>query len=263
MTVAASPPMVHLEAVTKAYAHGHVRTTVLGGVTMEAARGFVSIVGPNGAGKSTCLRIIAGLESPDSGSVKINIPPNSPIPLVFQDYRTSLLPWLSVEENLLYPLRLRGTDPSEARARLENLLTRFRFRVDLHARSFTLSGGEAQTCCLLRALLVEPKLLLLDEPLSALDYEARVDVRQRIVEATELAASAPVVLGVSHDLEDAVYLADEILFLSKRPAVIEQRMKVPLARPRLPGIESTREFIDLKKEAIAAFQRCLRSETVQ
>jgi NitT/TauT family transport system ATP-binding protein len=193
-------------------------------VDFTIAKGeFFSLLGPSGCGKTTTLRLIAGLEDCDSGSIKLSglditkLPPQKRnLGLVFQDY--ALFPHLSVTENILYGLRKEKREIKERR--LKDLLALFKLE-DLKDRSVRrLSGGESQRVALARALAVEPNLLLLDEPFSSLDYQNRLfaadDIGQ-IIRSTQKTA-----LLVTHDLSEAVSLADRVIILTNRPASISK-----------------------------------------
>ena len=180
----------------------------------------VALLGPNGSGKSTLVSCIAGLVAPHEGTIELEdvlldgpetyVPPDRrPIGVVFQDLL--LFPHLSAIENAAFPLRARGVGREEARERAARLLERFGVADRSHARPGDLSGGEAQRVALARALVSEPRLLILDEPLSALDVGARVRVRDLL--RSELAAFSGVRLIVTHDPVEASILADRLVLL--------------------------------------------------
>lgn len=251
-------PVLVLDNITKSYATQDGRVDVLEGVNFAIPRGtIVCFFGPNGAGKSTLMRIIAGLELPTAGEVVRNLRSAKTIPMVFQDYRSSLLPWRSVFRNLTFPLEVAGVSRWQARERVEEIVGRFQVDIDLERRVHTLSGGEAQTVCLLRALLVQPEILILDEPLSALDYHAKLQVRQQIIEARDLLDPRPTVLCIHHDLDDAIYMGDMVVFLRRRPGSVYYTLPIPLPRPRGLEIETSTTFAGLKAEALRLFQECL------
>jgi molybdate transport system ATP-binding protein len=182
----------------------------------------VALLGPNGAGKSTLVASVAGLEAPAEGRITLDgsvlddagsgthVPPERrPVGVVFQDLL--LFPHLSALENVAFPLRARGVERAEARRRSTELLERLELRDRIRARPRDLSGGEAQRVALARALIAEPGLLLLDEPLSALDAGARARIRDLIRE--ELASFPGVRVLVTHDPVEASTLADRLVLL--------------------------------------------------
>lgn len=206
---------------------------VLDGLTLDIAKGqFVSIVGPNGCGKTTLLSCVAGLLQPSHGSILVagREPKEASCGYVFQNYRESLFPWLNIQDNIAFSLRLNGVTKSAARARVVELLRRLGIDLPLARYPYALSGGQQQLTAILRAVIHEPNVLLLDEPFGSLDAAARAEVRdtmQDIWRATDSTA-----VFVSHDLGEAIYLADTVVALSRRPATIRECLKVDLPRPR-------------------------------
>jgi len=182
----------------------------------------VAILGPNGAGKTTLLRVLAGLEPIDAGHVTVDgtvwddptadvfVPPEKrPVGMVFQDYL--LFPFLSARENIAFPLRSRGVNKRDARGRADAWLTRVDLAERGDVRPRELSGGQAQRVALARALVSDPRLLLLDEPLSALDAGARIEIRREL--RRHLADAPGARLIVTHDAVDASVLADRVVVL--------------------------------------------------
>ena len=226
--------------------------TVLRDVNFSVSRGeFVGIFGPNGCGKSTLLNIIAGLEFPDrSGSLRLDIDRRQ-VATVFQDYRRSLLPWRSTGENVEFPLLIDGLARSQRRNLVADLMHEFGVTLDLDQETAKLSGGQAQTVCMLRALVRRPELLLLDEPFSALDYEARVRLQLRLMSYAE--RHGLTVIIVSHDIDESLFLSDRTLLLSKRPASVQQQIRIDLPRPRRLTDQTSPQFNAAKSAAIEAF----------
>jgi ABC-type nitrate/sulfonate/bicarbonate transport system ATPase subunit len=192
---------------------------------------FVSLIGPSGCGKSTLLRIIAGLTPSDSGRVTLDgeavSAPGFERGLVFQD--PTLFPWMTVYENIAYGLRSRGIYKEEK----QNIPAYFRL-VGLAGfeKSYPhhLSGGMAQRAALARALVNKPKVLLLDEPLGALDAFTRMNMQDEILKIWEEQRMTAVM--VTHDVDEAIYMAMRIVVMSARPAKIEQVINVGIGRPR-------------------------------
>ncbi len=226
---------------------------------VDIARGeFVSIFGPNGCGKSTLINLIAGLIPVDGGEILFGgkTLASTKIGYVFQNYREALFPWLTAWNNIEYPLKLMKLDPAERRARVERLVSRLGIKIDLARYPYELSGGQQQLVSILRALVVEPEVLFLDEPFSALDYEMTLFMRETL-QRLFLETRTTTVL-VSHDLEEAVYLADRVLLLSRRPARIADDVPMPLPRPRTDETLSDADFVRLKSHCLDIFQREVR-----
>jgi NitT/TauT family transport system ATP-binding protein len=228
---------------------------------VDIARGeFVSIFGPNGCGKSTLINLIAGLIVPDRGEILFGgrTLAATKIGYVFQNYREALFPWLTAWNNIEYPLKLMKLDPKERQNRVERLVARLGIKIDLARYPYELSGGQQQLVSILRALVVEPEVLFLDEPFSALDYEMTLFMREQL-QRLFLETRTTTVL-VSHDLEEAVYLADRVLLLTRRPARIADNVALRLARPRSDTTLSDADFVRLKGHCLEVFQREVRRE---
>lgn len=248
--------MITFQQVSKSFGHAPRCNQVLAGVSFEVTAGsFITLFGPNGCGKSTLMNILSGIEVADSGTISGIQPIRQQIGFVFQDYRQSLLPWRSVAQNILFPLDLRSVRRNDANTLLDRLIELAQVNIDLKQRVFTLSGGQAQIVSLLRALIINPRLLILDEPFSALDYSFTLSFRQKI---TEIAAALELTtIFISHDLEEALYLGDKVVFLTSRPTTVQQILEVPFARPRSPELLGTPEFAALKLQALRIFERCV------
>ncbi len=207
---------------------------VLGGIDLAVpGGGIVALIGPNGCGKSTLLRVAAGLLTPSAGVMALDgapIPgPDPRIGLVFQEPR--LLPWRSAAANITYPLELAGWSAERQRDRLEQLTE----LVDIDRsvvvnRPAELSGGTRQRVALARALALEPEVLLLDEPFSALDALSRERFDLELLHLWERAATT--ILLVTHSIAEAIFVADRIVVMSARPGRIVADIAVPLSRPR-------------------------------
>jgi NitT/TauT family transport system ATP-binding protein len=219
---------------------------------------LVSVFGPNGCGKSTLINIIAGLIPLDAGDVLFDGKPLRAIKFgyVFQNYREAMFPWLRSIDNIEYPLKLMKLPKAERRARAERLVANLGVKIDLNRYPYELSGGQQQLVSIMRALVVEPEILFLDEPFSALDYEMTLFMRaqlQRIFLETRTTT-----MLVSHDLEEAVYLADRILLLSRGPAQVADNVRFDAARPRTDETLSEARFVQTKAHCLEVFQREVR-----
>ena len=222
-------------------------------ITFEIKEGeFVTVFGPNGCGKTTLIKVLAGIESYESGEVLIdNKPPKlSRTGVVFQDYGNSLMPWLRCKDNILFPYRLnrRKSLRKDAEERLGEILSFLNINLPLENFPYELSGGQQQLIALLRTLLYAPDVILLDEPFSALDINMRSLMQQAIINIWEKVKST--ILFVSHDIEEAIFLADRILLLTPLPAEVKDIKIVPFSRPRTIELFESREFFDFKLECL-------------
>ena len=226
---------------------------------LDIPRGkLMSIFGPNGCGKSTLINMIAGLIPTDAGEILFDGKPLRDIKFgyVFQNYREALFPWLRAIDNIQYPLKLMKLPKAERRARTERMVASLGVKIDLNRYPYELSGGQQQLVSIMRALVVEPQILFLDEPFSALDYEMTLFMRDQLQRIFVETGTTTVL--VSHDLEEAVYLADRILLLSRGPACIADYVHYDAARPRTDATLSQHDFVQIKAHCLEVFQREVR-----
>jgi NitT/TauT family transport system ATP-binding protein len=237
--------MIELTGVSKEYRLNRPETVrALSGIDLAIEAGeFVALLGPSGCGKSTILHLLAGLEEPSAGSVKIHgRPPAAPraahqLGVAFQDH--ALLPWRSVQSNLELPFQAAGI-PID-RDRIAHLVQLVGLQGFETARPRQLSGGMKQRAAIARSLALSPQLLLLDEPFGALDAVTRRHLNhelQRIWPEQRLTAQQLTTVLVTHSVEEAAFLADRIIVLSGRPGRIVRECKVPFPRPHT--VEHTR-----------------------
>ncbi|MET0536615.1 MAG: ABC transporter ATP-binding protein [Xanthobacteraceae bacterium] len=222
---------------------------------------IISIFGPNGCGKSTLINLISGLMKMDAGQVLFDgqTIQETRLSYVFQNYRDALFPWLRAIDNIHYPLKLMRMSRRRRDERLEKLLVDFDVKIDLHAYPYQLSGGQQQTVSILRALVTDPEVLFLDEPFSALDYEMTLFMReqlQRIFLKTRTTA-----LLVSHDLEEAVQLANHVLLLTRRPTRVADFVEIDLPWPRATHSVTDARFVELKSHCLGVFEREIARQT--
>jgi NitT/TauT family transport system ATP-binding protein len=221
---------------------GATPVQALDAVTLEVApREVVALIGPNGCGKSTLLRVLSGLIAPDGGEVTIDgspvTGPDARVGLVFQEPR--LLAWRSSADNVAFPLELAGWPRPRQAARADELLGLVGARDAAAARPRTLSGGMRQRVAIARALALEPEVLLLDEPFSALDALTRERLNAELLELWQRTGTTIVL--VTHSIPEAVFLADRVLVMSPRPGRIVADIDVDLPRPRrMADIDSAR-----------------------
>ena len=216
---------------------------------------FVSIFGPNGCGKSTLINMVSGMVPVDAGTVRFKGKPIAATKMsyVFQNYRDALFPWMRALGNIQYPLKLLRLDRRTRDRRVEALLAEFDVRIDLHRYPYELSGGQQQTISILRALITDPEILFLDEPFSALDYEMTLFMRERLQHV--FMKRRTTMIFVSHDLEEAVQLADRVLLLTRPPTRVAEIVPVDLPWPRDATSLSHPDFVAIKSHCLDVFSR--------
>jgi NitT/TauT family transport system ATP-binding protein len=219
---------------------------------------FVAILGPSGCGKSTLLRIVAGLDRPTSGTVTLDgqavTGPGADRGMVFQSY--TLFPWLTVVENIEFGPRERGVPAAERRAIAEQLMAQVGLTQFANHYPKQLSGGMQQRAALARALANDPKVLLLDEPFGALDHQTRSLMQELLLSIWE--KHRKTVLFVTHDIEEAVFMANRVLVMSARPGRFKSEVSVPFDHPRSYKIKTTPEFGRLEEQ----LTEDIRGETI-
>ena len=241
-------PLISLRHVGKSFKDGEVRAVE--DISFDVRPGeFLSLVGPSGCGKTTLLRLINGLIEPDEGEVRVMGQAPTPGPdlaMVFQSAR--LLPWRTVTGNIEFALRLRGLNRQQSAARALALLGAVGLRDFAEAFPHELSGGMQQRVGLARALAVEPKILLMDEPFAALDAMTREVLRKELLQMWSRRRMA--IVFVTHDIDEAILLSQRIVLLRPRPGRIDQIMDVDLPEPRwqndprtLPAFARMREHL--------------------
>jgi len=209
---------------------------------------FITILGPSGCGKSTLLRIVAGLDVPTSGHVRLDgnivAGPGADRGMVFQSY--TLFPWLTVVENICFGLREKSTPPAEQARIAAHYIDKVGLRGFEHHYPKMLSGGMQQRTAIARALANDPRILLLDEPFGALDNQTRSLMQELLLSIWE--SERKTVLFVTHDIEEAIFMANRVLVMSARPGRIKAEVSVPLAHPRHYTIKTSPQFSELKAE---------------
>lgn len=247
---------ITLRSVTKRFpvreSAGYI--TVLDNIDLEIANGtIVALFGPNGCGKTTILNIISGIEKADSGTVSVNSDETDrpKIGYIFQNFRDMLFPWKSALDNVAFGLRVLGVPQSDARRRAMAFLNKHDLHFPWENYPYQLSIGQQQTTVLARMLIQNPANVLFDEPFTALDHEARF--RMQEIAISELGTENTAMVFVSHDVDEALYISDELVLLSKRPACVIRRFPVPFERPRQPNLLVCDDFTMLRQEVVAAF----------
>jgi len=236
---------VDIAGLRKEYAAGAHRVLALDGIDLTIAPGeFVCIVGPSGCGKSTLLRILAGLDTQSSGTIRIEAPgwkvPNA---MVFQD--SGLFPWMTVEANVCFGLMTRGVPAAERTERVEAALRLVGLSKFARHYPHQLSGGMRQRSAIARAFVTDPGMLLMDEPFAALDAQNRVILQAELVRIWE--RTRKTVLYVTHSIDEALLLGDRTVVMTAHPGRIKDITAVPFARPRdLMTVSASAEFGRLK-----------------
>ena len=207
---------------------------------------FVTILGPSGCGKSTMLRIVAGLDHPTSGRVLLDgrpvDGPGADRGMVFQSY--TLFPWLTIEQNIRFGLRERGMAESAQKERAAYFIAKVGLRGFEQHYPKQLSGGMQQRTAIARALANDPKILLMDEPFGALDNQTRVLMQELLLGIWE--AERKTVMFVTHDIDEAIFMANRVAVFSARPGRIKTELAVNLPHPRHYTIKTSPEFMQLK-----------------
>jgi sulfonate transport system ATP-binding protein len=247
--------MLSLQSVTKIYPNG---VHALERFSAEIKQGeIVAVIGGSGCGKSTLLRAVAGLEPATSGTVTLDrvaiTSPHAKIGIIFQEPR--LLPWLSVADNIGFGLS--ELPAAERRARVARALERVGLADKARAWPRELSGGQAQRVAIARALVPQPEVLLLDEPFSALDAFTRADLQDHLLDLW--ADTRPTLLLVTHDVDEAVMLADRVLVMRPRPGRLFADIAVNLARPR---DRNSQLFDQVKRRVLTALDRSLDRDLI-
>ncbi|MEI8061939.1 MAG: ABC transporter ATP-binding protein [bacterium] len=247
--------MISLQSITKEFKKGHDMVKVIDGIDLEIKKGeFVTVFGPNGSGKTTLLNIVAGIDKPTAGDVSIDNKKAADINVgyVFQNYNESLFPWKTVFENVIFPLEIAKIGKKECVKIGEHLLIKVGL---LHLKDkyvYELSGGQRQLVSICRAMAQKPDLLIMDEPFSSLDYSTTRKMELNLLDVWE--EQKITTLFVSHDIDEAIFLADRVVVLSPLPSKIKKIFEVKLPRPRTLDMLASSEFTQLRNEILHTFE---------
>jgi NitT/TauT family transport system ATP-binding protein len=216
---------------------------------------FRVLLGPSGCGKSTLLRLIAGLDHADDGEVLVNDQPvhgpGKDRGMVFQKYTS--FPWLTVAGNIAYGMEINGIPEAKRKETVAQLVQEVGLGGFENAYPETLSGGMQQRVAIARTLALRPAVILMDEPFGALDAQTRSEMQQLLLKVWDETAST--IVFVTHDVEEAVYLADRIFVMSAHPGTIIEDVQVPFERPRELGLKERNEFHELQNYVLGRLRR--------
>ncbi len=244
-------PKLRIDNVSMSFATPAGMFRALADVTLSVPSGrFVSLIGPSGCGKSTIFNIVAGLQQPSTGRVLIDgIDATGTIGRVgYMLQKDLLLPWRTLIDNIILGMEIQGVPLRAARDKALPLLRRYGLGGFEHAYPSALSGGMRQRAALLRTLLFDSDVILLDEPFGALDAQTKLQMQEWLLQLWS--DFTKTVIFVTHDVEEAIFLSDEVHVMGTRPGRVVETLSVELPRPRLRSCTTTPEFIALK-------QRCL------
>jgi len=255
--------VLNVDSLGKTFGEGRRSFTALQGVSFSVAKGeFVSVVGPSGAGKTTLLKCLTGLLPLSEGSVRLLdsdvLSPPAEVAIVFQDYQRSLMPWLSVYDNVAFPLKNSKTLSGST----EEVVTRAIRAVGLSGseklRPWQLSGGMQQRVAIARALAYEPSLLVMDEPFASVDAQTRFELEDLVLRLRN--DFDMTVLLVTHDIDEAVYVSDRIILLGGKPTTVTGTLEVAFDGPR--DQETTRNALHFARLRTALYHALKTGEPI-
>ena len=242
------PILLKVDSLKKKFQDREGEIVALGNISFSVhQREFICVIGPSGCGKSTLIRIIAGLEKQTSGSILLDSKPidspSSDRGMVFQNY--TLFPWLTIKKNIMFGLIMSKTDRQEAYTKAMNWLELVGLSEFSDLYPHQLSGGMKQRVAIARALATRPRILLMDEPFGALDAQTRAQMQSYLL---QIWGSLDItIIFITHDLEEAIYLADRIFVLGSSSNQLQEIVEIPVSRPRKPDQFLSSEFLSTKK----------------
>jgi NitT/TauT family transport system ATP-binding protein len=227
--------MLQVEGLKKTYGEGAQAVEAIGDISFSVAENeFVCVVGPSGCGKTTLLKCMSGLLTPTAGTVRLGDElvsgPLERMALVFQEYSRSLYPWMTVRQNVTFPLRRKKLGKEDASRLCEEAIGSVGLDAFGDKYPWQLSGGMQQRVAIARALAYQPEILLMDEPFASVDAQTRADLEDLVLEVRE--RFGVTVVFVTHDIDESVYLSDRIIVLSASPTTVTEEVDVGLPRPR-------------------------------
>jgi NitT/TauT family transport system ATP-binding protein len=227
--------VLKVEHLAKTYGEGDKAVEAIGDLSFEVhEKEFVCIVGPSGCGKTTLLKCMSGLLAPTRGEVRIHDQPVDGPPermaLVFQEYSRSLFPWMTIRQNVAFPLRRKRMDKAEAAKLVEDAVAAVGLTQFVDRYPWELSGGMQQRVAIARALAYQPEILLMDEPFASVDAQTRADLEDLVLDLRR--KYGVTVVFVTHDIDESVYLGDRIVVLTPAPTRVQEVCEVELPEPR-------------------------------
>jgi NitT/TauT family transport system ATP-binding protein len=246
---------VDMQHVSISYTRGKQTVQAVQDVTLTVHPGeFVALLGASGCGKSTLLNAVAGFLKPAQGQILVDgelvTAPGVDRGMVFQQH--ALFPWKTVEENVAFGLKMRGVPSSERQEQVRTFLHLVGLDSFAQAYPAQLSGGMQQRVGLARVLINQPRVMLMDEPFGALDAQSRVMMQELLLHLWHEVRTT--VLFVTHDVDEAIFLADRIAIMRARPGQLKQELAVPLPRPRTLDMATDETFIRLKRDALSSIR---------
>ena len=243
----ASDPKISFQNVTRRFGEGESSVLALDRLSLDIGEGeFVTVVGPSGCGKSTAMNIAAGLTEVSDGRVLVDGKPvDGPGPergVIFQQY--ALFPWLTVRQNVEFGLRIKNMPAAERRRIADHFIDLVGLKDFADALPKTLSGGMKQRCAIARAYAVNPTILLMDEPFGALDALTRVNMQDQLLDTWS--RERRTVIFITHDVDEAVYLANRVIVMAARPSRLHEIIPVDLPYPRNEEIRLSPEFAQVR-----------------
>lgn len=248
---------IHIKKLSKSFDN----EVVLKEISFSAKKGdFITFFGPNGSGKTTILNIISKILKEDpknSAEILLNYD-NYDLSYVFQNYRDSLFPWKTNYDNIAFPLKIKGYSNKKIEKKISEIKKLFNFKDDLNKYPYELSGGQQQIIAFMRALVSEPKILLIDEPFSALDYETNLKLRKNIQKY--YMKYKPLIILITHDIEEATHLSKKIYLLSKKPSKIISVFENKAKYPRKTDFLKSEEYHKLNNLILSTFVKEIKNE---
>ena len=228
------------------------KMAALDSISFDVNQGeIISVIGPSGCGKSTLLNIIAGFEKSSNGNLSYNGQPiqgcSPDRAVVFQS--SVLFPWLNIEQNIAYGLKMKKESKESIKERVKEYIKLVRLEGFEKYYPEQISGGMRQRVALARVLIMKPRLLLMDEPFCALDFQSRLEIHKLVLELWGLLGLT--IVFITHDIEEALFLSDKVMVMSKRPGKILKQFHVPFEKPRPTSIIGDIEFTRMKKDLLS------------
>ena len=252
-------PVLEIDHLSKTYGTGERATVALRDLVFEVHEGeFVCIVGPSGCGKTTLLKCMSGLLPASGGEVRTHGKPISGPPeemaLVFQEYGRSLFPWMTVRENIVFPLKRKRLSKAQARAAVEEAVASVGLTGFIDHYPWQLSGGMQQRVAIARSLAYEPEILLMDEPFASVDAQTRADLEDLILSVRQ--RYAVTIVFVTHDIDESVYLGDRVIVLTPSPSTVQEThvIDLPAQRDQVTTKQLPR-FAELRVDVYRAIRR--------